>query len=45
MTDTAQLSAFIRGVNFSLCIAEDLLGIKSVNVAQQWEKTFEEVSK
>lgn len=45
VTDTAQLSIFIRGVDSSLCITEELLGIKSMHSTTTGKYIFEEVSK
>lgn len=45
VTDTAQLSIFIRGVDSSLCITGELLGIKSMHGTTTGKDIFEEVSK
>ncbi|KAL1268530.1 hypothetical protein QQF64_033893 [Cirrhinus molitorella] len=44
-TDTAQLAVFIRGVDSSLCVTEELLGIKSMHGTTTGKDIFEEVSK
>ncbi|XP_065098135.1 general transcription factor II-I repeat domain-containing protein 2-like [Paramisgurnus dabryanus] len=44
-TDTAQLAIFIRGVDSSLCVTEELLGIKSMHGTTTGKDIFEEVSK
>ena len=44
-SDTAQLSIFIRGVDSSLCITEELLGLKSMHGTTTRKEIFEEVSK
>ena len=42
---TTQLSIFIRGVYSSLCITEELLGLKSMHGITTGKEIFEEVSK
>ncbi|XP_067943372.1 general transcription factor II-I repeat domain-containing protein 2-like [Watersipora subatra] len=44
-SDTAQLSIFIRGVDSSLCVTEELLGLKSIHGTTTGKDIFEEVSK
>ena len=44
-SDTAQLSIFIRGVDSSLCVTEELLGVKSLNGTTTGEDISEEVPK
>ena len=44
-SDTAQLSIFIRGVDSSLCVTEELLGLKSMHGTTTGKEIFEEVSK
>ena len=41
----SQLSIFIRGVDSSLCITEELLGLKSMHGTTTGKEIFEEVSK
>lgn len=45
MTDTAQLSTFICGVDSSLCVIEELLGIKPMHETTTGKDIFEEVCK
>ena len=42
---TAQLSIFIRGLDSSLCITEELLVLKSMHGTTTGKEIFEEVSK
>ena len=42
---TAQVSIFIRGVYSSLCVTEELLGLKSMHGTTTGKEIFEEVSK
>ena len=42
---TAQLSIFIRGVDSSLCVTEELLALKSMHGTTTGKEIFEEVSK
>ena len=42
---TAQLSIFIHGVDSSLCVTEELLGLKSMHGTTTRKEIFEEVSK
>ena len=44
-SDTAQLSIFIHGVDSSLCITEELLGLKSMHGTTTGKEINEEVSK
>lgn len=44
-SDTAQLSIFIRGVDSSLCVTEDLLGLHSMHGTTTGKDIFEEVSR
>ena len=44
-SDTAQLSIFIRGVDSTLCVTEELLGLKSMHGTTTGKDLFEEVSK
>ncbi|CAI5691491.1 unnamed protein product [Oreochromis niloticus] len=44
-SDTAQLSVFIRGVDSTLCVTEELLGLKSMHGTTTGKEIFEEVSK
>ncbi|XP_062373410.1 general transcription factor II-I repeat domain-containing protein 2-like [Sardina pilchardus] len=44
-SDTAQLSIFIRGVDSSLCVTEELLGLKSMHGTTTGKDLFEEVCK
>ncbi|XP_026025096.1 general transcription factor II-I repeat domain-containing protein 2-like [Astatotilapia calliptera] len=44
-SDTAQLSVFICGVDSTLCVTEELLGLKSMHGTTTWKEIFEEVSK
>lgn len=44
-SDTAQLSVFIHGVDPSLCVTEELLGLKSMHGTTTGKYIFEEVSK
>ena len=44
-SETAQLSIFIRGVDSSLCVTEELLGLKSMHGTTTGKEIFEEVSK
>ena len=44
-SDTPQLSIFIHGVDSSLCIQEELLGLKSIHGTTTGKDIFEEVSK
>ena len=44
-SDTAQLSIFIRGVDPTLCVTEELLGLKSMHGTTTGKDLFEEVSK
>ena len=44
-SDTAQLSVFIRGVDSSLCVTEELLGLKSMHGTTTGKDIFEEISK
>ena len=44
-SDTAQLLIFIRGVDSSLCVTEELLGLKSMHGTTTGKEIFEEVSK
>lgn len=44
-SDTAQLSIFIRGVDSSLCVTEELLGLKSIHGTTTGKYIFEELSK
>ena len=44
-SDTAQRSIFIRGVDSSLCITEELLGLKSMHGTTTGKDIFEMVSK
>lgn len=43
MTDTAQLAIFIRGVDSSLCITEEILDIKSMHGTRTGKDIFENV--
>ncbi|KAL6455741.1 hypothetical protein MHYP_G00355920 [Metynnis hypsauchen] len=45
ISDTAQLSVFIRGVDSNLRVAEELLGLKSMHGTTTGKEIFEEVSK
>ena len=42
---TAQLSVFIRGVDSSVCVTEELLALKSMHGRTTGKEIFEEVSK
>ncbi|XP_074513327.1 general transcription factor II-I repeat domain-containing protein 2-like [Sebastes fasciatus] len=44
-SDTAQLSIFIRGVDSSLCVTEELLGLRSMHGTTTGKDLFEEVSR
>ncbi|XP_072900750.1 general transcription factor II-I repeat domain-containing protein 2-like [Hemitrygon akajei] len=44
-SDTAQLSIFIRGVDSSLCVTEELLGLRSMHDTTTGKDLFEEVSR
>ena len=44
-SDTAQLSIFIRGVDSTLCIIEELLGFKLMHGTTTGKDLFEQVSK
>ena len=44
-SDTAQLSIFIRGVDSTLCVIDELLGFKSMRGTTTGKDLFEEVSK
>ena len=44
-SDTAQLSIFIRGVDLSLCITEELLGLKLMHGTTTGKEIFEKISK
>ncbi|XP_072900801.1 general transcription factor II-I repeat domain-containing protein 2-like [Hemitrygon akajei] len=43
-SDTAQLSIFIRGVDSSLCVTEELLGLRTMHGTTTGKDLFEEVS-
>ena len=43
--DTAQLSIFIRGVDSTLCVMDELLGFKSMHGTTTGKDLFEEVSR
>ena len=45
MYDTAQLLIFIHGVDSSLCITEELLGLQSMHGTITGKNIFEKVSK
>ncbi|XP_039206569.1 general transcription factor II-I repeat domain-containing protein 2A-like [Crotalus tigris] len=45
ISDTAQLTIFIRGVDSSLCIMEELLAIESMHATTTGKDIFEAVSK
>ncbi|KAL6480985.1 hypothetical protein MHYP_G00090650 [Metynnis hypsauchen] len=45
VSDTAQLSVFIRGVDSNLRVTEELLGLKSMHGTTTGKEIFEEVSK
>lgn len=45
MTDAAQLSGFIGGVDSGLCVTEQLLGIKSMDGTTSGRAIFDKVSK
>lgn len=44
-SDTAQLSIFIRGVDLSLCVTEELLGLRAMHGTTTGKDLFEEVSR
>ena len=44
-SNTAQLSIFVHGVDSSLCVTEELLGLKSMHSTTTEKDIFEEVSK
>ena len=44
-SDTDQLSIFIRRVDLSLCVTEELLELKSMHCTTTGEDIFEDVSK
>lgn len=43
MTDTAQLAIFIRGVDSSLCVTEEILDIKSMHGTTTGKDIFENI--